>query len=72
MRFLSLRKKYIKGWMVFCIVKKWRAIYAKWDERFAPADNLAEWIILDEETFVRWLKQDMVSIEENANGFHPR
>lgn len=57
MRFISYRRKYIKGWIVFCIVKKWRPIYARWNERFARAENLAEWIILDEETFTRWWRE---------------
>lgn len=62
MRFISFRRKYVKGWMVFCIVKKWRPIYGKWNERFAKADNLAEWCILDEEAFVRWQEQGILNI----------
>lgn len=57
MRFASHRRKYGKGWMVFCIVKTWRPIYGRWNERFAQAKNLVEWIILDEEMYQRWISR---------------
>ena len=51
MYFVSYRRKYCKGWLCICVVKKWRPIYKRWNEQFAKADNLVEWIILDEEMF---------------------
>jgi len=54
MRFASFKKRDGHGWICYCIVKTWRPIYARWNQRFAKADNLAEWVILDEETYQKW------------------
>lgn len=54
MRFISLRRKYRKGWLCICIVKRWRPIYRRLNEQFAQAKNLVDWVIIDEETFLKW------------------
>lgn len=68
MRFLSFRKKYRKGWTIFCLVKTWRPIYATWNARLASADNLAEWIILDEQTFTEWRERARLDTTEPRDG----
>lgn len=51
MRFASYRRTYGKGWICFCIVKKWRPIYGRLNRLFAQEEGLAQWHIVTEEEF---------------------
>lgn len=57
MRFASFRRKDKKGWLCFCIVKTWRPVYTRMNAWFAKEAQLAQWVIVDEDSFCNRLKE---------------
>lgn len=51
MRFASYRYAHQKKWLCLCIVKRWRPIYARWNQLLSPGTGLVQWRILTEEEF---------------------